>query len=224
MLLDELRRLGLDENTLVIFTSDNGSRAPGRGRQQRPAARHKGTTWEGGQRVPCIVRWPGAPPAGPGVRGAGDLHGPVPDASPRSPAPRRPSDRGIDGRDLAPVLFDHDGSPHESFAYYAMNDLCAVRSGRWKLHVARDGAACAELYDLADDGGETTDVSADHPGVVQRLSALAEGYRQRLGDARLGVDGEEVRPIGRVPVGRMLTTYDPDHAYYAAEYDLPDRG
>ena len=81
-----------------------------------------------------------------------------------------------------------------------------------------------ELYDLVDDAGETTDVAAGRPEVVQRLSALAEGYRQRLGDARLGVDGDEVRPIGRVPVGRTLTTYDPSHAYYAAEYDLPDRG
>ena len=135
-----------------------------------------------------------------------------------------PGDHLIDGRDLGPVLFDGRPSQHESFAFYFMDDLCAVRAGEWKLHVARDGHPVCELYDLSVDVGETLDVAVEQPDVVERLSAIAEGYRQRLGDARLGISGDEVRPIGRVPVGRTLTTYDPDHAYYAAEYDLPDRG
>ena len=223
VILGTLGELGLDEDTLVVFTSDNGALDRADGGSNRPLRGHKGTTWEGGMRVPGIARWPGHLQPG---RVCGELVTAM-DLYPTFAAlagTGPPPDRVIDGRDLASVLFDHGGSPHESFAYYAMDDLCAVRSGRWKLHVARDGVECDELYDLVDDAGETTDRAADHPEVVQRLSALADGYRQRLGDARLGVVGDAVRPIGRVPVGRTLTTYDPTHAYYAAEYDLPDRG
>jgi arylsulfatase A len=95
---------------------------------------------------------------------------------------------------------------------------------RWKLHVARDGATVVELYDLRSDAAETNDVSATHPEVVHRLSEVADAVRRELGDARLDVTGVGTRPIGRVERASTLTTYDPSHPYYAAEYDLPDRG
>jgi arylsulfatase A len=224
LVLHELASLGLDERTLVVFTSDNGSRAAGEGGTNAPLRGVKGTTWEGGMRVPAIARWPGTITAG-GTCGelvtSMDL---FPTFAGLADAPV-PGDRSIDGRDIAALLVDPTGrSPHESFAYYRMEDLQAVRAGRWKLHVARGGAACRELYDLVDDPGETTDRSAAEPGVVGELEALAARWRDELGDGRLGVRGAGVRPIGRVADPQPLTTYDPAHPYYAAEYDLPDRG
>ncbi len=223
MILAELERLGLDDRTLVVFTSDNGALERANGGSNLPLRGHKGSTWDGGMRVPAIARWPGRIDPGRTSDALATSMDLMPTFAALAGA-ELPADRPIDGRDLSPVLFDDGPSQHESFVLYFMDDLCAVRAGEWKLHVARDGQPVCELYDLSIDVGETTDVAAENPGVVERLSVVADGYRQRLGDARLGITGDEVRPIGRVPVGRSLTTYAPDHAYYAAEYDLPDRG
>jgi arylsulfatase A-like enzyme len=136
-----------------------------------------------------------------------------------------PADRTIDGLDIGPLLFgETTDSPREAFWFYSGNTLEAVRSGRWKLHVAKGGDAVEELYDLEADVGETTDVSADHPDVVAALQGHADRARAELGDARLAREGAAVRPAGRVDDPVTLTTYDPDHPYYVAEYDLPDRG
>ena len=223
VILHELAQLGLDERTLVVFTSDNGALDRADGGSNLPMRGHKGTTWEGGMRVPGIARWPGR--ISPGrtcdeLVTSMDLFPTFAALAGTSP----PADRAIDGRDISGVLFDDGPSPHEAFAFYAMDDLCAVRLGRWKLHVARDGQPVRELYDLSTDPGESTDVAEDRPDVVERLSATADEFRGELGDARLGVVGAGVRPIGRVGEGRTLTTYDATHPYYAAEYDLPDRG
>ncbi len=223
VILGELSELGLDDDTLVVFTSDNGALDRADGGSNLPLRGHKGTTWEGGMRVPGIARWPGT--LAPGrvcdeVVTSMDLYPTFARLAGTAP----PADRIIDGRDLTPLLFDDGPSPHEAFAYYLMDDLCAVRSGRWKLHVARDGQPVRELYDLSTDPAETVDAADDHAEVVARLTMIAEEYRRRLGDARSGVEGVEVRPIGRVPEGRTLTTYDPTHPYHASEYDLPDRG
>ena len=99
-----------------------------------------------------------------------------------------------------------------------------MRSGHWKLHLAKANAPREELYDLSRDPGETTNLYTSHPDVVVRLQASVQQGRIALGDARLGVVGRDTRPIGEVanPVG--LTEYDPSHPYYVAEYDLADRG
>lgn len=237
VIMSELERLGIDDDTVVVFMSDNGALdrgaltaagAPvadgdaGSG-SNLPMRGAKGSTFEGGLRVPAIVRWPGRVPAGSvcgEVVTAMDL---LPTFASVAGA-AVPADRVIDGRDISPVLFDGAGSPHEAFAYYWMEDLQAVRSGRWKLHLARGGAAVEELYDLEADVAESDDVAASRPEVVARLHAIAEGFRSSLGDRRLGVEGGEVRPVGRVDAGVPLTRYDPTHPYYAAEYDLVDRG
>ncbi len=223
VILRELRDQGLDDDTIVIFTSDNGSLARDGG-SNAPLRGTKGTTWEGGMRVPGIVRWPGH--VAPG-RVTDELAASI-DLFPTLAALAEaevPADRTIDGIDLGPLLFDDaNASPRGTFWYYAMNDLEAVRSGPWKLHVAKAGAAITELYDVEADRGESTDVANDHPEVVNRLQALATDARTSLGDARLGIAGGDTRPIGRVENPAPLTTYDPTHPYYAAEYDLPDRG
>ncbi len=224
VLLAELQALGIDEDTLVIFTSDNGSRVQGEGGSNAPLRGTKGTTWEGGLRVPCIARWPGRIEAG---RATNELATSL-DLFPTLAAlagTDLPTDRTIDGIDISSLLFDADArSPARRFLYYMMDDLEAFRDRRWKLHFSKWGAETHELYDLAEDPGETTDVAADHPDVVAELETRAERGRQSLGDARTNVTGTDVRPIGRTDQARMLTTYDADYPYYAAEYDLPDRG
>ncbi len=231
ILLYELKRLGLDENTLVIFTSDNGSRARDEGGSNAPLRAYKGTTWEGGQRVPCIMRWPGQIPAGaisnelttamdlcPTLAGLGGA--------------TMPTDRMIDGKDIRPLMRAEAGavSPHAAFFYYIMNHLMAVRVGKWKLHVSefvwpdRKLAPIAALYDLETDIGETTNLYAQHPDIVAELEAQLAACRVDLGDATTGVIGQNLRPVGRVEQPDTLTHYDPDHPYIIAMYDLQDRG
>jgi arylsulfatase A-like enzyme len=224
MLLHELRRLGLDERTLVIFTSDNGARGD-RGGTNRPLRGGKFTTWEGGMRLPCIMRWPGAIPAGvvcSEVTAAMDF---LPTLA-RLAGTEPPSDRIIDGRDIGPLMRSEPGarSPHDAFCYYSKDDLQAVRSGPWKLHVARNGAPARELYNLESDIGETQDVAAEHTEIVRALEAHADAARLDLGDAIMGLQGNGCRAAGRVENPRTLTQYDPEHPYMAAMYDLPDRG
>ncbi|BAN00912.1 sulfatase family protein [Ilumatobacter coccineus] len=236
VILAELEAQGIVDDTIVIFTSDNGSlgdNPPPWGEGESLGASNgalrgaKTTTWEGGQRVPGIVRWPARVEAG---RVSGELVTAM-DLYPTLAAlcgGRVPTDRIIDGRDIQSIWFGDAPSPHEVFYYYWMNDLEAVRSGRWKLHFSKHGAEQRELYDLDSDIGETTnvlaDVLADRPDVVERLDRLAEVARSTLGDERLGRSGSEVRPVGEVDDPAPLTRYDPDHPYIVAEYDITARG
>lgn len=232
VLLRELDAQGIADNTIVIFTSDNGSlgdnpppwgsREP-LGASNDPLRGTKGQTWEGGQRVPGLVRWPdriGAGRVSDEVVTAMDLYPTLAAVC----GAQLPSDRVIDGRDISELWFGDAPSPHDAFFYYWMNDLEAVRAGRWKLHFAKRGEEHRALFDLDADIGETTDVSGDHPDVVAELEALADHARATLGDARLERTGSEVRPIGTVENPAPLTTYDPEHPYVVAEYDLADRG
>lgn len=238
-LLRELDDLGLADDTIVVFTSDNGSRGVDGG-SNAPLRGAKTQTWEGGVRVPCIVRWPGVTPAGattdrlasmidlyPTLARAAGL-----DVTP-APGDRAAGARGsrvegvgpVDGHDIGPLLRDPDAaSPHEWFAYYWMDDLEAVRVGRWKLHLHKHGRPHEALYDLDLDPGETDDRLPHEPDVVGRLAAVADAIRADLGDAVRGVEGSGRRPAGRVADPRPLAVFDPAHPYIHAEYDLPDRG
>jgi arylsulfatase A-like enzyme len=218
----ELSRLGIDEETMVIFTSDNGSRGdfgPSNGHLRG----HKGTTWEGGQRVPFIVRWPGTVPAGraePGLAASIDL---MPTLAALTGG-GIPTHRRTDGLDLSGFLTgEQTESPRQSFFYYHYNAIEAVRVGDWKLHLRKSEQEIQELYNLRDDPGETTNRFALEPTRVASMMELVEAMREDLGDDATGHAGN-VRPIGRVAEGRGLTSYDPDHPYYMAEYDLSDRG
>jgi arylsulfatase A-like enzyme len=224
VLMHTLRRLGLDENTLVIFTSDNGSRGD-RGGSNRPLRGGKFTTWEGGLRLPCIMRWPGVIPAGTTCSELAASMDFLPTLAALAGA-EPPGDRVIDGRDISPLLRGEPGarSPHDAFFYYLKDDLEAVRSGPWKLHLSRNGAPVRELYHLGDDIGEQRNIAADHPEVVRMLEAKASAMRDDLGDAATGAPGWNCRPPGRVENPEPLTRYDPEHPYMMAAYDLPDRG
>ncbi|MDQ6697757.1 MAG: sulfatase [Actinomycetota bacterium] len=223
VIVHELGSLGLQDDTIVIFTSDNGSRAVDGG-SNLPLRGAKSSTWEGGMRVPCIVRWPGKVERGrvtDEVATSMDLYPTLADLC----RAELPTDRTIDGRNIGPLLLTDDASsPHDAFFYYWMNDLEAVRVGRWKLHFAKHGSLRTELYDLAADPGETTDVAEANADVIASIEAHAEQARASLGDALRGRMGNDIRPIGRVDHPVTLTTYDPEHPYYLAEYDLTDRG
>ena len=178
-ILDTLRNLKLSEKTLVIFTSDNGGtpravNAPLRG--------NKGSTWEGGMREPTIAWWPGKIPAGTATDEITGMIDILPTLV-RLAGGSVPSDRKIDGADIWPLLSGWPGakSPHEAFYYYKGLKLEAVRTGTWKLHLAK-----TELYDLATDIGESKNVAEAHPDMVKRLRELADATRDDLGVDGLG--------------------------------------
>lgn len=195
-ILDELRAQGLDERTLVVFTSDNG---PWLGLPPRmlqggvhrwhsgsagPLRGWKATTWEGGVRVPAILRWPGR--IEPGRVSAEmatvmDLYATLV----RAAGGELPRDRPMDGNDLLPWLTGRAAaSPTTEFLYLSGPRVQAVRSGRWKLRQppAAPGAApaAAELFDLEVDPGERFDVAAEFPEVAQRLTARLRSAAEQL--------------------------------------------
>jgi arylsulfatase A len=227
-MLDTLRELKLAENTLVIFTSDNGPWLTQgcNGGIAGPLRGGKGGTFEGGVRVPTIAWWPGKIAAGStsdAVAGNIDFLPTFAALGGASP----PDGVKIDGRDIAPLLLGNTKtSPREAHYYFSGNRLEAVRSGPWKLATVRQsenmgGAAPAKkpgtpvvkdfkptLYHLDTDIGETRDVAAEHPDVVERLQKLAAAMHADLGATGLGPG---VRPPGRVakPGGLYLTDDDP---------------
>ena len=197
-ILDALAELGLEENTLVVFSSDNG---PWRRESAGALRGKKNTTWEGGMRVPGVVRWPGRVPAGERCGEVVSVMDLLPTVAGFAGV-ELPDDRILDGRDIAPLLCGETGakSPHDEFLYYRDERLQAVRSGRWKLHVHRPewkGETRAPLlFDLEVDRGESSDVAAERPEVVQRLLLLAEAARADLGDAATGRPATNARPVG----------------------------
>ena len=221
--LDTLHELDLDERTLVIFASDNGPWLSygNHGGQTGPYREGKGTTFEGGVRVPCVMWMPGRIPAGTVCREPMMTIDVLPTVAELidAPLPSRP----IDGRSATGLVFDEPGarSPQEYYLfYYHANSLEAIRSGRWKLHLphgyrsmgnrepGRDGIPGQynygvridmELYDLETDPGETTNVSDRYPEVMERMLAIAETARADLGDTLTKREGTGRRQPGRLP-------------------------
>jgi arylsulfatase A len=229
VIFDELKRQGLDDNTMVVFTSDNGSRARGEGGSNAPLRGTKFTTWEGGQRVPFIVRYPGHVPAGKGCDELVTSMDCLPTFA-RLAGTTEPQDRTIDGKDISALIFGEDDatSPHEFFWHYRLGNLEAVRKGKWKLHFAKGKAfekadeVINELYDLDNDIGEENNVFDEHPDIVEELRAVADAARQELGDVLTGDEGSGKREVGRVENPVPLATYNEDHPYIVAAYDTPD--
>jgi arylsulfatase A-like enzyme len=212
--LDAVAEMGLDEDTLVVFTSDNGPwYAMGEnGGSATPLRGAKGSTYEGGMRVPCIMRWRGKIPPGAVCSELATAMDLLPTCA-KLAGGSAPTDRIIDGKDIFPLMSAQSGAktPHEAFYYYFGNELQAVRSGPWKLRLENslanediyrrfknpDAVIPEALYNLSTDPGEQKSVYKDHPDVVERLRALADTARKDLGDSRLGIAGEHVRPLGK---------------------------
>lgn len=224
-ILKTLRRLNLDDNTLVIFTSDNGpwlsygNHAGSAG----PLREGKGTHWEGGTREPCIMRWPGKIPAG---TTSGEMLMTI-DLFPTiakligAELPKHT----IDGLDVWQLIVGAPGAmnPHDGYyGYYENNQLQSVTSGdgQWKLQIPHTYRTLAgrpggtngvpakyeqrkierpELFDLRADLGERKNIADEHPKIVQRLLALAGQAREELGDSLTQRTGKGVREPGRLP-------------------------
>ena len=217
--LDLLSELKIDDRTLVIFTSDNGPwLAKGEnGGSAFPLRGGKGGSYEGGFRVPCVMRYPGVIPPGTVCREMATQMDFLPTLARFAGASL--STRAIDGKDITDLLLAKPGasSPHEKFFYYVGDRLHAVRSGKWKLKVptvlAEEFAGYLQienpdteipraLYDLEADPAEQKSVLAHHPEVAERLQAMIESAREDLGDARRKVTGKNVRPVGKVAVNQ----------------------
>lgn len=224
VLLDEIKVLGLDENTLIVFTSDNGSRGKDEGGSNAPLRGGKGTTWEGGQRLPCIMRWPGKIPAATECNGMALSMDFLPTFAELAGCDL-PDDRIIDGKSITPLMAGEEATTqHDAFFYYFKDDIQAVRSGNWKLHIRRRDDEVAELYDLEADIGETENVHDMHPDVVKDLLSKIQACREDIGDGATGVEGANCRPVGRVENADTLTHYNPDHPYIISMYDIEDAG
>ncbi|MEE2947671.1 MAG: sulfatase [Verrucomicrobiota bacterium] len=208
-ILKALKAKSLDEKTMVIFMSDNGG-ALHHGASNQPLRGGKGSTWEGGHRVPFVVRWPGAILPGTGTDALATSMDMLPTLAKLAGA-KLPTDRKLDGRDITPLLLGKPGAvtPHKAFFFYSRGQLHAVRSGDWKLFFTRGkqkpNGEPVTLYNLADDIGETKNVLDEHPGLAKRLAKLAEGMRVDLGDDLTGVKGSGTREPGFVKDAKLLT-------------------
>ena len=202
-ILETVKQLGIDEKTLVIFTSDNGPwlSKGAHGGSAKPLRGGKFATYEGGMREPCIMRWPGKIAAGTVCSEIATTMDFLPTFAKLAGA-KVPTNRIIDGKDISALMTDPKAkTPYKAFFYYFERQLGAVRSGQWKLILERKRekkTIPAALYNLQEDIEETRDLSADHPDVVRRLTELAEKIREDIGDSVKGVTGKNVRPAGSV--------------------------
>jgi arylsulfatase A-like enzyme len=208
---DTLRKLKLDQNTFVLFTSDNGGTPRS---VNTPLRGNKASTWEGGVRVPTIAWWPGKIPAGTESDGIFAMFDVLPTLTALAGG-KPPTDRKYDGVNIWPQLIgEKDAKPaHDSFLYYRGLQLEAVRLGDWKLQInnpakkadAKEEAFTPRLYDLKNDIGETKDVAAANPEVVKKLQALIESLKSDLG---INGTGPGCRALGKVKNPQPLISLD----------------
>jgi arylsulfatase A-like enzyme len=215
-IMKTLKEAGVDKNTLIVFTSDNGpwlnyGNYAGNTAGLREG---KGTNFEGGIREPCAMSWPGHIPAGTVCNKIASTIDLLPTIA--NICNGSLPDHKIDGVNILPLLLNNpSANPRKEFVYYYhQNSLEAIRKGQWKLvfpHKSKsykvyppgnDGKSgrIAEvkvpmaLYNLSVDPGETIDVQEQYPDIVKQLETLAEEYRKDLGDNLRGIEGTGTRP------------------------------
>ena len=220
-IMKALKDNNLEDNTIVVFTSDNGpwlsygEHAGSTGIYREG----KGTTWEGGQRVPCIVWYPNE--IKPNTVISAPLMGIDWLPTFASVTNSKLSENKIDGKNIWEVLINKtDKSPHEAlFFYYHVNSLHAVRYGDWKMYFPHryrtlngrkgrnDGSPIKyqyvnlekmELYNLVEDPSETKNIFDQHPEIAKKIEKLADIKRDEIGDDLTKVKGTENRPVGMI--------------------------
>ena len=169
--LAKVRELGQEEQTLIVFTSDNGGPTPSTTSQNGPLHGFKAQTWEGGVRVPFCMQWKGKIPAGRTFDHPIIQLDVLPTALAAAGVATDPSWK-LDGVNLLPYLTgEKSGAPHQTL-YWRFGDQWAIRHGDWKLVVARTGSGKPELYNLAEDIGEQSNRAASNPEKVRELQTL----------------------------------------------------
>ncbi|MEN8679726.1 MAG: sulfatase [Akkermansiaceae bacterium] len=211
LLLAVLKKEKLVEDTLIIFTSDNGSNNRNGG-SNAPLGGAKGSTHEGGMRVPCVMHWPGKIPADSTCSEVTSTLDLLPTFAALTGG-KLPAKK-IDGHDISDLIFAKPGakSPHKAFYYYHTTQLQAIRSGKWKLVLpqaqklegwsGKKKDTPTQLYDLSVDPGESTNLAEKHPDVVAQLTKFAKEARQDLGDG--DHEGNGQRPAGWVDKAKPL--------------------
>lgn len=219
-ILDALRTNKIDDNTLVIFTADNGpwlSYGDHAG-TAGPLREGKGTMFDGGCRESTLMWWPGTIPAGTTCSEPAMTIDILPTVAELCGG--KLPEHKIDGKSILPLVKGQPGakSPHEAYFMYYGKELQAVRMGKWKLHFPHGYRTLAgraggtggipvnyspasielSLFDLENDIGETTNVAQQYPDIVARIKQLADEMRADLGDSHTKQQGSGVRPPGRI--------------------------
>jgi len=192
-ILKSIKEKGIDQKTLVIYTSDNGpwKLDRGRGGSAYPLRGYKFQTYEGGMRVPCIMRWPGKVPKGTNcdeVAASIDL---MPTIAKLAGA-KLLKDRRIDGKDIWPLISGTEGavSPHEIYYYYKGNRLESARQGKWKIRRSGKKSQSVELYDLDSDISETKNLAKENEALVQDMIKKMNLFDEDLKKSQ--------RPVGKL--------------------------
>ena len=248
-ILDALKSNGIEDNTLVIYASDNGPWLNyGKwGGSAGPLREGKGTMWEGGARVPCIMRWPEIISPGQSISNIASTIDIYPTIA--NILGDKIERYANDGVSLVPLLNgEKNSNPRNELYYYYGEKLIAVRKGKWKLvfpHVYRSykgvepgknlhpgpynkGQSGLELYDLSNDIGETTDVAGLFPNIVKELEKVGSIARSKLGDKltnEIGTESyaavcgyePEFIKIENMAVGSSLTLENPPNKKYKGE-------
>ncbi|WP_420321409.1 sulfatase [Flagellimonas sp.] len=220
-IMNALKENGLEENTIVIFTSDNGPWLSygNHAGSALPLREGKGTAWEGGQREPFIMKYPAKLKAGQEISVPVMAIDILPTIAELTDS--KLPEKIIDGKSVWKVITGESKEPVQEayFFYYRINEMFGVRCGKWKLYFphryrtmdgqepGKDGQpgeyrmidmAEIELYDVENDISETKNVASEHPEVVEKIKLLANTMRTRLGDSLLELEGTETREPGRL--------------------------
>ena len=211
IILETLKKEKIDQNTLVIFTSDNGSNSRNGG-SNAPLKGSKGSTHEGGMRVACLMRWPGKIPAKSSCSEVASTLDLLPTFT--ALATGKLPEKKIDGHDISDLLFGMPDakSPHQAFYYYHTNQLQAVRSGKWKLVLPQTEKlegwsdkkknSPIQLFNLSVDPSESNNLAEKNPNIVTRLIRLVKVAQEDLGDG--DNKGKGQRPAGWVDEAKPL--------------------
>ena len=205
-ILKVLKEEGLEENTLVIFVSDNGpwieEKIGDHGGSAFPLRGAKAQTWEGGVRVPCIMQWKGRLDEGNTNHELLTTMDFLPSFAKISNA-KLPEDLKLDGKSFKKVILNNEKSEHDRFYYYAYTHLQGVRDKEWKLVLPRpakpgymkwrgrkiDKVKEVQLFNLTNDKEEKYNLAVEYPGIVEKMMQLIEEGRKELGDKnRIGID------------------------------------
>ena len=195
-MVSALERTGQRENTLIVFTSDNGGSGPWKpsglypGQYEpcpvlginTPLRGRKGMVYEGGVRVPAFIHWPGQLPSGVTMKHPIHIVDWMPTLLHLTGYQAQASDFQFDGRDIWPLLTGEEKSPPPRTLYFSRGSSAALRHGDWKL-VAN--GKTQQLFNLSRDPNEQQDLSRQHPETLKKLSDLLYGERQKEQGAEL---------------------------------------